>query len=387
MLNNFGITFPYGMGDETAQSIPIVSLETLFSSFDNPDAQQYKAIIWTYSNPLLNWPSRQMWRDQIFPHMELIVQCDFRMTETCDLADYVLPDVTPYEREEIIEGVGNALILQEPAVPPFGQARNSAEIWSDLGRRLGKPELFQNTVEEWNKIRLEGAEDPLISEANPPITYERLKREKIIKLGAPDRIFDYFLDRDLQTQSGRFEFYKENYADIDAALTDYYPALIDDSERRKKYPLQFFNGRSRFFMQGQFREIPELRTLAGGGPRATMNPHDALERGINDGDTVEIFNEQGAVTVPVYFSHHTQRGCVHILYAWKYDDYEDGNPPQVLQTDASRIKTYDKVATRFSDIMIAGGKANGIPPTLNYHCGYGVNECLWDELCDVRKKQ
>lgn len=46
-------------------------------------------------------------------------------------------------------------------------------------------------------------------------------------------------------------------------------------------------------MQGQFQEIPELRELAGKIATVALNPKAASEKGIGEGDIVEVFNDRG----------------------------------------------------------------------------------------------
>jgi molybdopterin-containing oxidoreductase family molybdopterin binding subunit len=384
-MNELSVVFAKGIQDEKVKDVKIVDIEMLLDSFKDPSKQQYKALLWAFSNPVLNWPNRKLWVEEVYPNLELSVAFDFRMTETCELSDYVLPDVTTFEREEIVASSADCMVLLEAAIPPVGESRWQYEVWCDLAKRLGYGEYFDMNYEGWNRLRLDNPKDPSIINASPPITYERLKKEKMVPLATPGKVIDYYLDIPTVTPSGRAEFYLEDYVDIGAELVEYLPALIDDKEKRKNYPLHLFVGRSRFFMQGQFREVPELRTLAGGEPGATMNPIDALARGIREGDEIEVYNQRGSVIVPVKFSTHTQPGSLHLLYAWSNREYKKSDPPTILQASMNCNESRDPIAIRIADLSRERNLAKGVPLPITFEAGYGANDTLWDAYCEVRK--
>ncbi|MDR1183663.1 MAG: molybdopterin-dependent oxidoreductase [Coriobacteriales bacterium] len=383
-LNELSVIFPKGIRDEMVPKVKIVDLEMLLESFRDSSKQQYKALIWAFSNPGLNWPNRKMWLEEVYPNLELSVAFDFRMTETCEFSDYVLPDVTTFEREEIVASSGDCMVLLEAAIEPVGESRWQYDVWCEIGQRMGFGEYFDKDYEGWNRLRLENLRDPSVVNVSPPITYERLKQEKIIPLETPKKVIDYYLDLPTLTPSGRAEFYLEDYVDIGAELVEYRPALIHDQQAREEYPLHLFVGRSRFFMQGQFREVPELRTLAGNGPQATMNPDDAVARGIREGDLIEVFNHRGSVVVPVTFSTVTQPGSVSVLYAWSNHEYHLSDPPTVLQATMNANESRDPIAIRLADIKRAESLAAGRPLPITFEAGYGSNDTLWDAYCEVR---
>ena len=103
------------------------------------------------------------------------------MTDTGELADYVLPDAMSFERQDIImPACYNHVVLQEPAIEPAADVMEPVELWSGLGKRMGYGEYFDKTNDEWCEIRLQSPY-PLIASVEPPITLERLKAEKAIQ--------------------------------------------------------------------------------------------------------------------------------------------------------------------------------------------------------------
>lgn len=377
----------FGLG-ENMKFCKLALMKDVIDSFENPQPgqQEYKALINLYSNPVHNWPPRELWEKRFFPNMELVVVSEIRWTETCDFADYVLPDLTTFERECFFVQ-GGYLIQGDPAIEPVGEARDLAEVLSDLARRMGLGELFQLSAEEWQRMRLESP-DPAIATVEPKITLDRLREEKLIKLNDAGRCYHLFNDAPINLPSGRLEFYSETVAGLPGgALAEPVPALIDDEERREKYPLHLFIGRSRFFMQGQFREIPELRKLSGDGPRIGMRKEDAIARGINEGDLVEIFNERGVVKVPCHFSNFIQPGMAHLWYAYGVQDYDLSGPATILGANQNIDEAIDPVAATWGPFWRGLKNASGMPEALGMSSGEIANETIWDVLCDIRRAE
>lgn len=381
-LNDFGM-FMGGIEKPEGSYAP---MHEILEAPMHPERQQYKALINTWQNPVHNWPPRSMWENDFFPQLELVVAIEYRYTETTAFADYVLPDTMSFEREEIITR-GSCLILAEPAIEPRGEARECGMVLCEIATRLGYGEYFDKTHDEWLEMKLEST-DPIVAFAEPPITLERLRDEKIIALDTPQKRFNMFKELPLLTPSTRHEFYVEELAGIEGGpLMNYTKALIQEEERSEKYPLHLFVGRSRFFMQGQFREIPELRTLSGNGPRLGMYKGDALARGINEGDMVEVFNEKGVVKVPVHFTKFTQPGQVHLWYAYGADDYKDSAPATALGTHISCREAIDERSMAWGKVLRRRNNESGLPENLTANPGMYANETIWDALCDVRRAE
>ena len=110
-----------------------VTLTDVLASFENPDApQQYKAFINPFSNPLTNWPNKDLWLNRILPNLELFVSFEIRMSDTAKYADYVLPEATIFERYEFLSGPSDCIVLNEPAIEPLGEAFGPAMTTREL---------------------------------------------------------------------------------------------------------------------------------------------------------------------------------------------------------------------------------------------------------------
>ena len=379
---DFLIHCPTGnMADVKGEGVQIYQV---LDSIDNPGPgkQAYKAWFNCWSNPVQNWPNKQMW-EKIFGQMELIIVDEIRMTDTCKWADYVLPEASIIERHELITGAGDCIVLNEPAVPPIGESKDAGDMWKFIGACAGFPEEFNHTPEEWLQMKLMGlSQDPTIATLDPPLTLERLKEEKIVQLNTPQEEVDLWDPWHMVTQTGRCEPYSEIFYEIGMAIADYVPTFVNDEEKRKKYPLQYFPGRSRFFMQAQFHEIPELRELAGNVSTCGINPKLARERGIAEGDLVEVFSEHGACRAVAHLSEMFPPDMAHVWYAYPEKDYLTDPPTTVSQANGGpqTHTEFSRVCAELNDIC------DTLPPFLTFTTLQG-NETYWDNLCDIRKVQ
>ena len=378
MFNDMPLMFP--TGPENAKG-GMVLMRDFLASLGSTDGQQYKAWLNCYSNPVQNWPNRRLWTEQIFPNMELIVAVEVRQTDTTAFADYVLPEATMFEREELIAPVGDCAVLNEPAIDPLGEVKAPAYIYGELAKRLGAGQYLDKTTDEWLQIKL-NTQDPAVAGLKPPLTLERLRKEKIVRLNVPEEPYDYWDNLDLESPSGRLEFYCEDFSEVDGALTRYVPPQIH-SPKRSQYPLQFVPGRHRVYMQGQFTEIPELRAIGGKVSTLALNPADAQARDIHDGDRVEVFNDKGSVQATARISNMFPSGTVNLWYAYPAKDYPT-NPPTVLSSSLGTTEVEDAFSIRLGEVTT---ERYGSPllTLITAFAGRTGNETFWDDLCEVRK--
>ena len=60
------------------------------------------------------------------------------MTDTADLADYVLPATTQLEHLDVHRSYGHTYaLINHPAIAPVGEAKPNTEVFRELARRMG----------------------------------------------------------------------------------------------------------------------------------------------------------------------------------------------------------------------------------------------------------
>ncbi len=97
---------------------------------------------------------------EAFSRLELSVVCDFFMTPTAELADYVLPATTWLERDECCdEQYMGCVAARQKAIEPVGEARDDVQIAIDLVARIpwaNRSYLPWESVGEFNDFRVGG---------------------------------------------------------------------------------------------------------------------------------------------------------------------------------------------------------------------------------------
>jgi trimethylamine-N-oxide reductase (cytochrome c) len=264
------------------------------------------------------------------PKIECIITNHQWLENDSLFADIILPITSVLEEADCMGSGFNSTVdiagIQRKAIEPQGESKSDYEIAVDLARRIGvEDEITAGlSVDEW----LEYSYD--MSDLGDEIEYaELVEKQYYIPELEPDwqdippgmRLFyDDPEANPLETPSGKLEFYSEGIAQYFpddqergplAKWVEGGPAsegwTHDErlgGERSKKYPflLVASPGRRRMHVQGDdvtwFREIPTCKVRASDGylyEPVWICPEDAEKYGIQDGDIVKVFNEEGIV--------------------------------------------------------------------------------------------
>ena len=379
VTNDAAVTMPEGPENVKSVGIRMPDWFEIAQTKESP----YKALLVAQGNPVHQQPDRQRWLD-VIDGMELVVDIDVWLTDTGEIADYVLPDLMPFEREDIITSACyNHIVLQEPAIEPQADARDAVYIWSELGKRCGLGEWFQHTGAEYIDMRLDLPFDyPPLTSIEPKVTYARLKEEKMIRMNVPgDFKLDPFVgETSWPTATGRIELYAERLADYDLALSHpIKPFRIGSSE---EYPYQLFTGRQRFFMQSSFTDDPINIALSGDTPSTRINPKDAVELGLKAGDKVEVYNDRGHVVTRLEIDESVPAGTIHVWFGWRRHQFEEGTYAEIT-TQCSSRQTVGPVQDKwFADWVAEGNSANVFVNMITAEVG--STDAYWDSYCNIR---
>ncbi len=276
--------------------------------------------IWNYAgNTLINQHSDINRTHDILQDdslCETIVVIDNFMTSSAKYADLLLPDLMTVEQEDIIPNdyAGNMgyLIFSQPATAPKFERRPVYDILSDVAKRLG-PDIFQAFTEGRNQREwLEHLYATMQARDSALPSFEALRQMGIYKRKDPNGHFvAYKAFRDdpqanpLNTPSGKIEIYSERLAqiantwelekdDIISALPVYTPGFESwESPERGRFPLQMFGFHYKARTHSTYANIDILNAAC--PQEVWLNPIDASQRGINNGDTVRVFNSRGEV--------------------------------------------------------------------------------------------
>jgi anaerobic selenocysteine-containing dehydrogenase len=221
-------------------------------------------------------------------------------TDSVDYADIVLPATMQLEQLDLHLSYWSLYLrLNLPAVPPPGECRSNLDLYHALGARMGfeEPCLYasgEDIIKELLQTRspyLEG------------VTWQRLVDEPAVRLTTPARPHVPFADGRFPTPSGKLELYSTM---LESAGKDPLPDWVPERESPEsapelfaRYPLKLLSPKEQHFLGSSFANLASFQRMAG-EPRIEIHPHDALQRGISDGDVVEVFNDRGSCRLPAH---------------------------------------------------------------------------------------
>lgn len=302
-----------------------------------PDTAQrpIEALIVYNSNPLAVAPesakvARGLMRDDLFT-----VVLEHFMTDTADLADYVLPATTQLEHWDVHASYGHTdVLLNRPAIAPVGEARPNTAIFRALAQRMGPA---------WGLDHPCFADDDeaLCRQAyGEAIDFEHLLAHGHVTLPVPDAPF---AQGGFPTPSGRFEFVSERLA---AQGLDGLPDFLPNHETPQagdRYPLAMISPPARHFLNSSFANLKSLRDIER-TPVLEIHPDDAAPRGIHDGDPVRVFNDRGDYHCTAVVGPRARPGVVNGLGIWWRKDGANGTNVNELTsqrlTDLGQAPTF-----------------------------------------------
>jgi anaerobic selenocysteine-containing dehydrogenase len=223
------------------------------------------------------------------------------MTDTADLADYVLPATTQLEHLDVHTSYGHTYALvNEPAITPLGEARPNTEIFRQLARRMG----FDDPC-------LQESDEALAAQCfGPELALPGWRARGWVRLPLPEAPF---AEGGFPTPSGRC------LIDSPAAgVPDYLPnheSAASDPGLAARYPLAMISPPARNFLNSSFVNVRSLRDIEG-EPVLEIHADDAAARGIADGQLVRVFNDRGSYHCTARVSPRARPGVVNGLGIW-----------------------------------------------------------------------
>ena len=258
--------------------------------------------------------------------LDLLVVVDQFLTDTAQLAHYVLPAKTLFEEEDVCTAYWHPYLqLRTKVLEPPGEVKTETEIWRLLSARMGFDTRYFPATHEAARQVLAG-----MLGANGERLLEELRRRPVDPSGCGDIAFvdeDERLaagDRDghaptrglrFPTPSGRVEFASDAASQawgVDA-VPDYRPlAEGHASALAGRYPLQLLSCKTRDRIHSQFGNLEAVRQVE--RPHTLdMHPEDAAARGLGEGDPAVVWNDRGRIELRVRLDSGLRPGVVHVL--------------------------------------------------------------------------
>ncbi len=218
------------------------------------------------------------------------------MTDTADLADYVLPATTQLEHLDVHTAYGHTdVLMNQPAIAPLGEAKPNTQIFRELAAAMGLTDpALRETDEE------------LVAQAfTPDIDLALLREQGWHSLPIPEAPF---ADGGFRTPNGRAQ----------AAGADFVPnyeSAASAPELARRYPLAMISPPARNFLNSSFVNVKSLRDIEG-EPLIEMHAGDAAARGLADGALVAAFNDRGRYVARLKVSPRARPGVINGLGVW-----------------------------------------------------------------------
>ncbi|MGA2341660.1 MAG: molybdopterin-dependent oxidoreductase [Steroidobacteraceae bacterium] len=288
---------------------PAVSHMDLVEALE--DARRSQALIVWNMNPLASCPRQAQLRSALEREDLFTVALDLFPTDTTELADYVLPAASFLEFDDLIAPYFHlALSAQVKAMPPLGEALPNLEIFRRLARAMGftDPEFRESDREILERLLAASAlgED-----------FESLKQKGTIFV--PKEPAVQFADGVFLTPSARIEVAS------DAAMADGQPRLPQcrSDPRPAAGHLRLLSPAHAWLLNTSFGNVDKIRTRLGSASIA-LNPADAAERRLREGEIALVRNGCGRLNLKVAMSDELPRG-VALAHKGRWLDSDPGH--------------------------------------------------------------
>jgi len=227
---------------------------------------------------------RALQREDLFT-----VVVDLFQTDTADFADLVLPASSFLEHDDmVVSYFHHSLRAQVKALEPPGEALSNSEIFRRLARAMGYPEPQLYEADDEILARL-------LEQSGTGLTFSELASDGTHFLSVEPRL--QFADLNFPTASGHVEIASEE------AERDGFPRVaqpdFDKPPAAGKFRL--LSPATEWTLNNSYGNDPIIRTRLG-ATRVTLNPFEASELGLSEGQLVRIRSDTGELVLPLALS-------------------------------------------------------------------------------------
>jgi anaerobic selenocysteine-containing dehydrogenase len=281
-----------------------VSMNRLGQALTSPEMGIRALVVWN-GNPVISAPNaaairRGLEREDLFT----VVSEQF-ITDTAMYADVVFPATTQIEQVDMVPSWGHLYLgWNHAAIEPLGETVPNTELWRRLARAMG-----------FDDSEFDLDDEALLRRALPGVDVDGLKRDGFARLNLPDQVLPY-AEGGYATPDGRAHLYSEELASSGrAALPEFNPAGEGPGgDLSRRYPLVLLSPKTHTrFLNSSYSKHHADREK---GPYFEIDPADAQERRIGEGDRVRVFNDRGALEMSARISERLRPGLAAIPWGW-----------------------------------------------------------------------
>jgi predicted molibdopterin-dependent oxidoreductase YjgC len=253
-----------------------------------------KALFVMGENPMLSDPDVNH-VEKALKRAELLVVQDIFFTPTAELAHVVLPGTSFAEKDGTFTNTERRVLRVRQAIEPVGDSRPDWEIIQEISTRFGYPMDYESPEAIMREIAS-------VTPSYGGISYDRLEGEGLQwPCPTPEHSGTKFLHKDKFVR-GQGLFH---------AVEHQPPAEAVDEE----YPLWLTTGRVHvhFHTGTMTRNSPSLNAEISEG-YLEMNPTDASQLGIKQGDPVKVTSRRGDITAKTMVTERVREGILFMPF-------------------------------------------------------------------------
>ena len=254
-------------------------------------SRKIRALYIIGENPAVSEPQSNFvtWMLQ---QLDLLIVQDIFPNETSRYAHIVLPAAAVGEKEGTFTNAARRIQYTSKGIQPPGEAKPDWQIIQKMANAMGANWQYNSTEDIWEEIRKVA---PVFS----GITHRRLRESPGI-----------FWPCYHETHKGTPRLYEDGFGFRDRRAR-FLPVELPETlmEPTEEYPYVLITGRLlEHFNTGEMsRRTTKLSKLKPSS-YLDMNPEDAREAGLAEGDTVRLTSPYGVVRLPLRLEASLQRG-------------------------------------------------------------------------------
>ena len=306
------------------RTIVLAHAPTMYRAILTDKPYPVKAVITQASNPMVTQANVKLVYEAL-KSLELYVVCDYWLTPSAEIADYVLPIASWLERPYLSTGLAydNITICGEQALPAI--VPGEYERWTDyefcrgLGVRLGQEE-------HWPWKNLEEAYDYQLKPCG--ITFKEFMAQGGYDF--PPNEYRKHERVGFATPTGKVELYstileKLGYDPL-PSYEESFENPISTPELAEEYPLMLITG-GRFMpmYHSEKRQVDSLRSMHP-HPLVQIHPEKAAELDIGNGDWVWIETPRGRIRMKCQHFDGIDPRVVHAEHGWWFPELPGEEP-------------------------------------------------------------
>lgn len=247
---------------------------------------------------------------EILDKLDLMVDIDVHMSETALHADYVLPDTSYLERDDVVRTLGglqSAVTLRSKVLDVIHpDTRPQWQIWTELAQACGVGEYFDFTIEELNEALLGTVE----------LTLDQMREEGTHVF--EDETATFGEPVEFWTESGKLEFKSAAAEQMGLTSTPTWvePEVMPDPDSPDEFRL--IGGKQSIHSHGTTTDIEDLISISReyDMERIWINADKAAALGIRDGDKVVVYNDLASGEVRAKVTARLNPTCVWLPLAY-----------------------------------------------------------------------